>query len=220
MPNWCNNVITLTHEDKTLIDKIDGCRESEVGVLQTLIPCPEELLNPETTTWGHGEEEKAREELRQQLVKKYGYQSWYDWCIANWGTKWDLCEPQITRIDDNTVQICCDTAWSPPIGAFERLVEEGFGVHAYYYEGGMCFAGIWDNGVDECYQDWGDSEGARATLPQELDDTFAISESMAEYEEEERREEELYRWTVDGVNANERTKQLIKNIEEFEDEDL
>jgi hypothetical protein len=204
MPNWCNNLITLRHEDKTLIDKIEGCKDSEVGILQTLVPCPEDLMNPETTTWGHGEEEAAREALREELTKKYGFKSWYDWCIANWGTKWDLCEPHITRVDDNTVQISCDTAWSPPVGAFEKLMDMGFEVHAYYYEGGMVFAGIWDNGDDQCYQDWGDSNGARATLPQELDDTFAISESMAEWEEEERREEELYTFVKDG--AEERSK--------------
>lgn len=202
MPNYCNNLITLTHDDAEMIEKIAGCDGSNKGVLQTLIPCPEDLLNPETTTWGHGDEEQARESLREALMQKYGFKSWYDWCIANWGTKWDLCEVSFNRVDDNTIQLSCDTAWSPPIGAFEKLMELGFGVHAYYYEGGMAFAGIWDNGDDQCYSDWGDSNNAKTILPQDLDDTFAITETMAEYEEEERREEELYAWTIDGVKAN------------------
>ena len=71
-------------------------------------------------------------------------------------------------------------------------------MRAYYYEGGMCFAGIYDNGSDECYSDWGDSQGAKDTLPQELDEFFAISESQSEYEEEQRLDEELYRFVKEG----------------------
>lgn len=216
MPNWCNNVITLQHDDAEMIEKIAACDGSDQGVLQTLIPCPEELLDSElTTSYGDDAKQAIADAKREAAHKKYGYQSWYDWCIANWGTKWDLCEPSFNRIDDNTIQISCDTAWSPPVGAYEKLMEMGFNVRAYYYEGGMVFAGIWDNGDDQCYSEWGDSEGARATLPQELDDTFAISESQAEWEEEERREEELYAFVKDGAEANENVRRMNKNIDEF-----
>jgi hypothetical protein len=34
-----------------------------------------------------------------------------------------------------------DTAWAPPVNAYEKLVEMGFGVEAMYYEGGMGYAG-------------------------------------------------------------------------------
>jgi len=81
------------------------------------------------------------------------------------------------------------------------LVEQGYTVRAYYYEPGMCFAGVWDNGCDDCYSDWGDSQGAKDTLPEDLDEFFAISESLAEYEEEERMDEDLYRWTKEGGEA-------------------
>lgn len=197
MPNWCSNIATLRHNDTTVIDKI----EQADGVLQALIPCPEELLNDELTTWGHGDEEKQRDQLRQEMIRKYGYQSWYDWNIANWGTKWDLSDVTKTRIDDNTIQLNFDSAWSPPTEAYERLQEEGFEILAYYYEPGMCFAGIWNNGIDECYSNWGDSEGARNTLPQELDDTFAISEQQAEWEAENEDSEELTEWIKNGIEA-------------------
>ena len=200
MPNWTSNNITLTHEDPAKIDLIVNRPEGQ-GILQTLIPCPEELNNEELTTWGHGEEEKAREALRQQMIEKYGYKSWYDWNIANWGTKWDLCEADVQRIDDNTVVINCQTAWSPPDVAFETLHAQGYGVRCLYVGEGYEYAGIWEDGNDDYYQDFGDSNGARATLPQELDDFFQISDSMAEYEEEERMDEELYRWTTEGAEA-------------------
>ena len=179
-----------------MIDKIE---EAE-GVLQALIPCPEELNDNElTTSYGDEEKQKAVEAKRAEMKDKYGYASWYDWNIANWGTKWDLCDVTKTRIDANTIQLSFESAWLPPIEAYDRLLEEDFEILAYYYEPGMCFAGIWDNGIDDCYRDWGDSKGAAATLPQELDDTFAISESQAEWEAEE--EEELTQWIREGVEA-------------------
>ena len=200
MPNWTTNKITLKHEDKSQIDLIANINLNETGVLQTLIPCPEELNNPELTTWGHGEEEAQREVLRQEMVKKYGYKSWYDWNIAHWGTKWDLCDTTITRVNDNTVEIHCQTAWSPPEEALCTLVGMGYDVRALYVGEGYEYAGIWDNGSDEYYQNLGDSQNARATLPQELDDEFGISDGLAEYESEN--EEELTQWIREGVEAN------------------
>lgn len=198
MPNWTSNNITVRHQDKAKIDLIVN-RPEEQGVLQTLVPCPEELKNDELTTWGHGAEEQAREELRKEMVRKYGYKSWYDWNIANWGTKWDLCDVCITRIDDNTIVIDCQTAYSPPDVAFAYMLEDGYEVRCLYVGEGYEYAGIWDNGDDDYYQDFGDSQNARATLPQELDDFFSISDSIEEYEREN--EEELTQWIKDGVAA-------------------
>ena len=54
-----------------------------------------------------------------------------------------------------------------------------------YYEPGMAFAGIWEDGNDDYYE-YGDMNSTEVadTLPAELDEAFCISESMAEYEEE------------------------------------
>lgn len=194
MPNWCDNIATITHKDKTKIDLI--CDSAEPGILQALIPCPEELLNPETGSFG-GENAAEKDALREALTKKYGYSGWYDWNCANWGTKWDLCDVQVDRVDDNTVTLSFQTAWSPPIAAYERLHEEGFEIDAKYYEGGMQFAGTWYDGYDDCYSDWGDSKGAEAMLPRDLDEAFAISENQAMWEEDEA--DEVQEWYEEGV---------------------
>jgi hypothetical protein len=62
---------------------------------------------------------------------------------------------------------------------------------AFYYEPGMQFVGKWDNGVDD-YIEYGgeDSTTVRDTIGEELDDYFGISDSMAEWEEENAEEEE------------------------------
>jgi hypothetical protein len=83
-----------------------------------------------------------------------------------------------------------DSAWSPPIGAYEKLIDLGFTIKAYYYEPGMCFAGIYEDSIDSFYEysDMNSAEVAEC-FPKELDEMFCISESMAEYEEENQEEE-------------------------------
>jgi hypothetical protein len=81
----------------------------------------------------------------------------------------------------------------------ERLTEMGFGVKLYYYEPGMCFAGIWEDGNDDYYE-YGDmsSDEVAETLPAELDEMFCISESMAEWEAENAENDENIDIDLDG----------------------
>ena len=84
-----------------------------------------------------------------------------------------------------------ESAWSPPIAAYEKLTEMGFRIRAMYYEPGMAFAGVWEEGSDD-YYDYGglDSAGIAEALPVELDEAFGISEGVAEWESEQEEEEE------------------------------
>jgi hypothetical protein len=93
-----------------------------------------------------------------------------------------------------------ESAWSPPCGVYEALIEEGYDVVAYYYEPGMGYLGKWDNGCDETYEISGEtSKTIRAVIGAELDDMFGISDQMAEYEAENDESEELTEWIKDGV---------------------
>ena len=47
-------------------------------------------------------------------IMLYDCPTWYEWCIKNWGTKWNSCETTIDDDEDDIV-IDFDTAWSPPI---------------------------------------------------------------------------------------------------------
>lgn len=199
MPNWCSNYVEVTHTDPAKITALAEAMQAG-KFLSHVIPVPEVLNDPETTTsYGDPDKQAAADAVREAARKATGYQSWYDFCVARWGTKWEVdCEPVDVHPDSTVVTASFDSAWSPPIGVYAELVEQGFGVRAFYHEPGMCFAGIWDNGVDDCYSDWGDSQGAKDMLPEELDEFFQISESIAEYEEEQRMEDDLYRWTKEG----------------------
>lgn len=199
MPNWCSNVVTFSHPEPKQIARLVKTAESDdVSVLQEFVPCPKELLNDELTT-SYADEEKQRQvdALKQQMLDKYGCSSWYDWCIANWGTKWDICDVSVDQTAEDTVQLTFNTAWSPPLEAFGAMEEQGWNIYAMYYEPGCVYAGIYADGYDNCYQNWGDYQDARATLPQELDEMFGISEAQEEWEREN--EDEVTHWYKDGV---------------------
>jgi hypothetical protein len=181
MPNWCSNGITLRHEDPAMIQRAAKALQ-EGKFLQEFIPCPAELLET-VAQFGSNDAEKSN-------LEKYGYNSWYDFNIANWGTKWDVSSDNVAIEDANTVTAGFDSAWAPPTTAYERLLDLGFNVVAYYYEPGMVFVGKWDNGEDEYYEYGGEtSETVREVIGEELDDYFAISESMSEWEAEENQED-------------------------------
>jgi hypothetical protein len=101
-----------------------------------------------------------------------------------------------------------DSAWSPPIAAYEKLMNMGFRIRAMYYEGGMAFAGVWDNGDDDYYE-YGsmDSKEIADTLPVELDEAFGISEQAAEWEAEQELEN-LEIDLDDGLSATNEQEQL------------
>lgn len=75
----------------------------------------------------------------------------YDWCVDNWGTKWDIGSHNVSRESPTELLLNFDTAWAPPIGVFEAMKKAGYTVRSEYTEEGMWFAGLWDDGEDECY---------------------------------------------------------------------
>jgi hypothetical protein len=185
MPNWCNNTLELTHEDPAMIERAKAAM-IRGEFLHEFIPVP--LCLTETVAGSHSDPEKqaALEKSEQDNLNAYNYKNWYDFCVAEWGTKWDVGgdDGYVNDIEGGVI-LSFDSAWAPPVNAYARLIEQGFKVHAMYYEPGMCFAGVWDNGEDDYYE-YGDmnSDEAAETLPPELDEAFGISESMAEYEAE------------------------------------
>jgi hypothetical protein len=156
--------------------------------LQEFIPCPAEL----TEAVANGQNNEA-------MVAKHGYSSWYDFNVANWGTKWDVESDNVEIEDANTVTAGFDSAWAPPTRAYEQLMDLGFEVEAFYYEPGMQFVGKWDNGSDDYYEYGGaTADTVRDMIGEELDDYFGISEEMAQYEEEDEEDDENIDIDLDG----------------------
>tara|TARA_B100002019_G_C21247277_1_gene589092 strand:- start:757 stop:1383 length:627 start_codon:yes stop_codon:yes gene_type:complete len=188
MPNWCNNTITITGP-KDKITKLYETAKKENGLLQAMYPMPKEL---EDTTSPAPKEGKP-----QPLVD--GYDNWYDWRVQKWGSKWDV-DVEGLELDQDGTKITgwFDSAWSPPIGAYEHYLTENedCSIDSFYEEGGMDFAGNWVDFQDDfCDQisnyarqkiKTGDSGD---TLYDYLDDHLELTENRREYIEEELNEE-------------------------------
>jgi hypothetical protein len=202
MPNWCNNNLILKHEDPAMIARAhDALERGEF--LQEFIPVPEALRNTTAGSFGDEKKQKALEARTKRNLKKYGYGNWYDFCVGEWGTKWDVGEQGCSDVHDDGTMLHAhfDSAWSPPVDAYQKLEALGFEVEAMFYEGGMAFAGSYEQG---CCDDFS-LEGMTADEIErdypDLDECFGISESIREYEAENEEEEELTEWIKEGVEA-------------------
>ena len=196
MPNWCNNTLTLTHEDPAMILRAKEALDRG-EFLSEFIPVPEDLKIVAGSV-GDPDEQKELERKTAENREKYGYGNWYDFCVGAWGTKWDVGGDGQTDVhpDGKMLHTTFDSAWSPPIGAYERLEELGFGVNAMYFEGGMAYAGAYGDGNDEEINLEGMSADDIENQYPEIDEAFGISEGIREYEAEN--EEELTAWIKDG----------------------
>ena len=197
MPNWCSNHITVRGTNQAEIQRLAKAF-AEGEFCNAVIPTPKDLTD--TVSGFVGEDQRAAHEAQMDRnVALYGHKDWYSFQTANWGTKWDVSCDSV-EIDDDGLGFsgAFESAWSPPMGVAEALVEQGYEVTLYYYEPGMGFCGKFEDGCDDYYEYSGEnSTTVRAAIGDELDDMFGISESMAEYEAENE-EEELTEWIKDG----------------------
>jgi len=158
MPNHTDNRVILSHADSQQIDMIYNIMNTDdTPLCQTLIPMPEELEG----TAGFDEN---------------GTTGWYSWRVENWGTKWDIYDAHCDRIDANTLQLYFNTAWSPPVPVFDKLIDMGFEVTARYLDEGWMYIGEYTNDNAYCVDD---VEKVITEYP-ELDEEFGISEMLEE----------------------------------------
>lgn len=142
MPNWCNNNIRLRHDNPEKLEEIvQIIKKNEedndgYGLFTHLVPPPNSAAYKD-----EGNQDDYREDP----------EFWYNWNVANWGTKW---EPKIdycgyTSKEKNEIEFDFDTAWAPPYQIFEALNQQGYSVDAAYMECGMDYWGNYIDGDDE-----------------------------------------------------------------------
>ena len=146
MPNWCYNHLTVTGDVKQLKEFVDKSTDKSlmhedsesVFTFMGTMPIPKDL----NITSGSS---ASQDEKEQAILNKglYGYATWYDWCINEWGTKWDACSSDIQTNDKDQFTVSFETAWSPPVDwlgttckNYPELVFE-----MEYEEPGMGYAG-------------------------------------------------------------------------------
>lgn len=188
-PNWCNNNLTISHKDPAMMERFK--KASKTGIMEEFFPTPQELKD---TVSSPGTDNKELQEKYAANLKKYGAESWYDWNVANWGTKWDFASEDCDNVDDNTLFCYFDTAWGPPIEGYKKLNELGYSIEASYIETGCAFAGRYVDGeeeyVDYDFEDENWREGLSDELAEMLECEYDSFLSWKEYEKEQTNETE------------------------------
>jgi len=130
MPNYCDNSLYITFPDdetySRLMEAWEKSKAEEKGFFQAVFPMPDKI------------------EIENDGIMP----DWWVWRNDNWGTKWDV-DGDFELIHDGDLSYSAhfNTAWGPPLGVYEKLVDEWkCEVKAIYYEPGCDFCGIWDNG--------------------------------------------------------------------------
>ena len=123
MPNWCNNSITISGDEKiisALVRVIENTKNGEDRVFQSLIGYPDHMTKDDYD------------------------KDWYDTNVSWFGTKWDVSYSSCNmEYEETEIRLSPDTAWSPPIEFLTNLVKQYDGIEAYifYSEGGIGFSG-------------------------------------------------------------------------------
>jgi hypothetical protein len=154
MPNWTSNTVSFTGpaDQVAALKQLlagDGDDDAKHFDFNRICPMPPVLARvispvrlgdngrPMLNAPGPGEitgtvVEATPEEAQQVALPNGTYTSWYDWAIANWGTKWNAChvdEPEEYARNDRQpvlVQLTYrfDTAWDAPRALIEHLEEK------------------------------------------------------------------------------------------------
>ena len=198
MPNYCNNVVEIRGPQKVVKALVDHRLD-----FMKIYPYPKDL----DIVAGRSGADDSPEQIQlvaaeESNLKKYGYKNWYDWCVSEWGTKWnaggsDNADMQIDFDEDGDDSIALfqfDTAWAPALGVLQKLRDDHpeLSIECRYHEPGVGFFGVWTDGHDRCYDN---IEGSKDTFWQSddgrlLDETFDIVESMQEWEADQETEAE------------------------------
>jgi hypothetical protein len=89
MPNWVRNRLLIHGDTQTVKECLSFISsDGEHISLNKIVPKPKDI--------GEG---------------------WYDWCLENWGTKWEVNE----TYEDEEGWVCFETAWSTPEPVIQSL---------------------------------------------------------------------------------------------------
>ena len=145
MPNWCNNTVEIYHQDPAMLERVrKGFNEGKL--LNEFLPVPEDLQIVAGRVGDDNDPKQIElEALEKRNLEKYGARNWYDWCVANWGTKWDAKEIDFNDDGDQSAYVFFDTAWSPPIELFNWFARQypDSEMQLEFIEEGCQFEGIW-----------------------------------------------------------------------------
>lgn len=133
MPNWVQNDLAIEGNAVEISNCVlfleSGTHSGSRLDFSQVIKIPDELLNSELHTYGGDRETaKRRNDLREKMKSKYGFYNSIDFCIENWGTKWNACDVEFGGVQPENDQCVAiykfKTAWSIPHQVISKLSEK------------------------------------------------------------------------------------------------
>jgi hypothetical protein len=127
MPNHVTTYITFDGKREDIDELLQAVRSDKQPFdLDKFIPMPDELRDKQSPTRVVSQQEydeckldtskPITAEMQLDYMKRFNHDNWYDWSIANWGTKWNVYD--IEEIDDGFRFL---SAWDHPHTAIDRL---------------------------------------------------------------------------------------------------
>ena len=193
MPNWCNNYLVLEHEDPAMIERAKKAF-ADGRLLDEFCPVPSSLHVVAGRVGDDADPKQIELEAQEAAnIATHGYANWYDYCVNEWGTKWDVGGEgdQASQDSPTDLRMNFDSAWAPPIAAMEKFQDLGFKVKLVYWESGMCFCGLYDENGDD-YLDYSDmtADELDKAINDEVDECMCIVENLRMWEEDNAEDEE------------------------------
>lgn len=109
MPNWVLNEAHITGNALALNRFVEHIKSDEEDFdFDKIIPMPNDLFMDNLS-------------FEDRITHPY---NWYDWSIANWGTKWKATDTCVTRNSSDEVSVSFMTAWSFPTPIWVRLTKD------------------------------------------------------------------------------------------------
>ena len=138
MPNHTSNYVDVSVNS--------GCEKEQVALAELktklsifdgefdfngMIPMPKELKKgltsfdqcPKDYKNERGCYVPKSKNVRNKWIKNFGFDNWYEWSNANWGTKWNSYDVDVDANLDDELTINFLTAWSCPFPIFAKMKE-------------------------------------------------------------------------------------------------
>ena len=157
MPNWCKNRVRvwsgMSDTETEQLNRIKEIFESKDTVFGKIIPSPDwaNIPNEDGELPVRIEHKNTEGEVIFTTLEfpksKKGDDRWYQFCVQNWGTKWEAYDFCTMDIEEDSAEFGFNTAWGPPEGIFDKIRENypDVGISWFYDEPGCEIAGYLPN---------------------------------------------------------------------------
>ena len=148
MPNHVDNDLRIQGSGKRIQEFLDFAKNNDVMLdADKFIPYPEKYKEQDAKAIIAARDHKAGLVAFEDYIKvKDGFNSGgYDWCVANWGTKWGIYDCSVVKTTATSTLLNFSTAWSPCLPVIRKMSEmyPDLTFTLRYYECGCGFKGVY-----------------------------------------------------------------------------